>query len=84
MNPSMRWRAPSSSRREWTWADALARSMALRQRAGSAVQQGRDLEDVVEAAIVSLGLRFAARGRFEGSAGRSAPVDFRADTARCR
>jgi hypothetical protein len=66
----------AQAERQWTWADALARTMAPRQRAGRAVRQGRDLEDAVEVAIASLGLPFAPRGRFEGTAGRSAPVDF--------
>jgi hypothetical protein len=66
----------AQAEREWTWADVLASSMASRQRAGSAVQQGRALEDDVESAIASLGLAFAPRGRFEGVAGRTAPVDF--------
>jgi len=35
----------TQAERDWTWADVLARTMAPRQRAGSAVQQGRDLED---------------------------------------
>jgi hypothetical protein len=64
------------AQREWTWADVLARVMAPRQRAGSAIQQGRDLEDEVEAVITGIELDFVPRTRFEGSAGQSAPADF--------
>lgn len=56
--------------REWTWADALARVMAPRQRAGSAIKQGRALEDDVEAVIWALRLPFAPRTRFEGTGDR--------------
>jgi hypothetical protein len=62
--------------RDWTWADVVARSMSSRQRAGSAVAQGRALEDEVEAVIKSLGLQFLARTRFEGVGGATAPADF--------
>lgn len=62
--------------REWTWADVLARVMAPRQRAGSAIQQGRDLEDEVEAVIEGIGLAFVPRTRFEGAGGQTAPADF--------
>ncbi|MDP8910245.1 MAG: hypothetical protein M3N47_14285 [Chloroflexota bacterium] len=62
--------------REWTWADVLARVMAPRQRAGSAIQHGRDLEDDVQAVIDDLSLTFTARASFEGTAGQIAPADF--------
>ncbi len=62
--------------RQWTWADVLARGMAPRQRAGSAVQQGRNLEDDVERIISDLGLAFDARTRFHGTGGQTAPSDF--------
>jgi hypothetical protein len=62
--------------RGWTWADVLARGMSSRQRAGSAIAQGRALEDEVEAVIEALGLEFQARTRFEGSGGGTAPADF--------
>ena len=61
---------------EWTWADILARVMSPRQRAGSWVQQGRDLEDVVEDVIKGLGLPYVARTRFHGRADLTAPADF--------
>jgi hypothetical protein len=61
---------------EWTWADVLARVMAPRLRAGGWVQQGRDLEDAVEAAIKALGLPYVARTRFKGKADLTAPADF--------
>lgn len=64
------------SRREWTWADVLARGMSSRQRAGSAIAQGRALEDEVEAVIRALDLEFKARTRFEGTGGSTAPADF--------
>lgn len=62
--------------REWTWADVLARSMAPRQRAGSAIRQGRDLENAVERVIEGVGLPFAPRTRFEGTGTQTAPADF--------
>jgi len=62
--------------REWTWADVLARVMAPRQRAGHAIQQGRDLEDVVEQVIQEVGLPVKARTRFEGAGQETAPADF--------
>ena len=66
----------AQAQRTWTWADVLARTMSSRQRAGSAVMQGRALEDAVEAVLTTLGLSFTARGRFTGTASRTAPVDF--------
>lgn len=62
--------------REWTWADVLAQVMSPRSRAGSAIQQGRELEDQVEAVINSVPLPFVARTRFVGTNGASAPADF--------
>ena len=62
--------------REWTWADVLARVMAPRQRAGTSVQRGRDLEDAVEEHVAALGLPYVARTRFSGKAGTDAPADF--------
>lgn len=64
------------SQRQWTWADVLASVMAPRQRAGSAVRQGRDLEDEVESVIRLLGLDFEPRTRFDGAGGATAPSDF--------
>lgn len=64
------------SDRDWTWADVLARGMSSRQRAGSAIAQGRALEDEVEAVIEALELEFQARTRFEGTGGGTAPSDF--------
>jgi len=61
---------------EWTWADILARVMSPRQRAGGWVQQGRDLEDVVEDVIKGLGLPYVPRTRFQGRADLTAPADF--------
>lgn len=66
----------SQSSRQWTWADVLARVMAPRQRAGSAVRQGRDLEDEVESVIQKLEVDFQPRTRFEGAGGATAPADF--------
>lgn len=66
----------SQSDRDWTWADVLARGMSSRQRAGSAIAQGRALEDEVEAVIEALGLDFQARTRFAGTGGGDAPSDF--------
>jgi hypothetical protein len=66
----------AQSDRDWTWADVLARGMSSRQRAGSAIAQGRALEDEVEAVIEALGLGFKARTRFEGTGGGTAPADF--------
>lgn len=60
----------------WTWADALARTMASGQRATSAIEQGRALEDAVETVVAGLGLPFDPRTRFEGSGGRTGPADF--------
>ena len=64
------------SARTWTWADVLARVMAPRQRAGTSIQQGRDLEDAVEEQVSGLGLGYEARTRFIGKAGVDAPADF--------
>ena len=62
--------------RDWTWADVLAQVMSPRSRAGSAIQQGRDLEDRVEAVINAVPLPFAARTQFVGINALSAPADF--------
>jgi hypothetical protein len=64
------------SARDWTWADVLAQVMSPRGRAGSAIQQGRDLEDQVEAAIDAVSLPFVARTRFLGTNASTAPADF--------
>lgn len=64
------------SAREWTWADVLAQVMSPRSRAGSAIQQGRDLEDQVEAAINAVSLPFVARTTFVGINALSGPADF--------
>lgn len=69
-------RLQAHSEREWTWADVLARTMAPRQSASRAVQQGRDLEDVVEAHVAALGVGFRSRTRFTGRGNRTAPADF--------
>jgi hypothetical protein len=69
-------RLKDQAEREWTWADVLARGMSSRQRASSAVAQGRALEDEVEAVIELLGLRFQPRTRFQGTAAATAPADF--------
>jgi hypothetical protein len=66
----------AQSDRDWTWADVLARGMSSRQRAGSAIAQGRALEDEVEAVIKALKLEFQARTRFGGTGGGTAPSDF--------
>lgn len=66
----------AQAQRSWTWADVLARGMSSRQRAGSAIAQGRALEDEVESVIELLGLDFQARSRFEGVGGATAPADF--------
>lgn len=66
----------SQSSREWTWADVLARTMVPRQRAGGAIEQGRALENAVEAVIDAAGLASHPRTRFEGTAGQTAPADF--------
>jgi len=62
--------------REWTWADVLARVMAPRQRAASAIQQGRDLEDTVEKSLRSIGLHAEPRTQFKGAGQETAPADF--------
>lgn len=62
--------------RSWTWADVLARTMAPRQRATASIEQGRALEDVVEATVSSLKLPFKPRTRFDGTRGQSGPADF--------
>ncbi len=72
----------AQSTRTWTWADALARVMAPRQRAGTSVQAGRALEDAVEERIKVVGLVYEARGRFSGKAGATAPADFAIPTGR--
>jgi hypothetical protein len=64
------------SARTWTWADVLARVMSPRQRAGTSVQQGRELEDAVEEVIERLALPYVSRTRFAGKSGRDAPADF--------
>lgn len=64
------------SAREWTWADVLAQVMSPRSRAGSAIRQGRRLEDQVEAVINAVPLPFVARTRFVGTNAASAPADF--------
>lgn len=69
-------RLQAQSERQWTWADVLAKTMSPRQRAGSAVQQGRDLENVVEAQVSALGVTFELRTRFYGRGDRTAPADF--------
>ena len=66
----------AQSDRTWTWADVLARVMAPRQRAGTSVQQGRDLEDAVEEQIEALGQPYETRTRFSGRSGQTAPADF--------
>lgn len=66
----------AQAERDWTWADVLARGMSSRQRAGSAIAQGRALEDEVESVIRALDLKFKARTRFEGTGGSTAPADF--------
>lgn len=66
----------AQANRDWTWADVLARGMSSRQRAGSAIAQGRALEDEVEAVIEALGLGFKPRTRFKGTGGGAAPADF--------
>lgn len=66
----------AQSQRDWTWADVLARGMSSRQRAGSAIAQGRALEDEVESVIELLKLDFRARTRFTGAGGATAPADF--------
>ncbi len=66
----------TQARREWTWADVLARVMSPRQHAGTSVQQGRDLEDALEARVKALGLPYVARTRFVGRASQTAPADF--------
>jgi hypothetical protein len=68
------------STREWTWADVLARGMAPTHRAGSAVRQGRDLEDQVEDVIKKVGLSFSARTSFQGRSDEVAPSDFAVPT----
>jgi hypothetical protein len=60
----------------WTWADVLARIMAPRQRAGASIEQGRALEDAVQAILDDLKLGFVPRTRFEGTGGRTGPADF--------
>jgi hypothetical protein len=64
------------SSRVWTWADVLARTMAPRQRAGGAIEQGRALENAVEEVVQATGLAFVPRTRFEGTAERTGPADF--------
>lgn len=64
------------AQRQWTWADVLARVMSPRQHAGISVQQGRALEDAVEAQVSALGVSFGTRTRFTGKAGETAPADF--------
>lgn len=64
------------AQRQWTWADVLARVMSPRQLAGVSVQQGRALEDAVEAKVAALGVDFKTRTRFTGRAGETAPADF--------
>jgi hypothetical protein len=66
----------AQAQRKWTWADVLARVMSPRQQAGSWVQQGRALEDAVEARVQALNLPYVARTRFVGQAGQTAPADF--------
>ncbi len=66
----------AQAKREWTWADVLARVMSPRQHAGTSVQQGRDLEDAVEERVKALGLPYVPRTRFVGRADRTAPADF--------
>jgi len=66
----------AQSRRAWTWADVLARTMSPRQHAGGWVQQGRALEDAVEARVQALGVAYVPRTRFVGQAGQTAPADF--------
>lgn len=66
----------AQAHRDWTWADVLARVMSPRQHAGSWVQQGRALEDAVEARVQALGLPYAVRTRFVGQAQQTAPADF--------
>lgn len=66
----------AQAERTWTWADVLARVMSSRQQAGASVQQGRDLEDAVEAEVSALGVPFQTRTRFTGRGGQTAPADF--------
>jgi len=69
-------RLQAQAERKWTWADVLARTMAPRQSASRAVQQGRDLEDIVELQVAALGVGFESRTRFTGRGNRTAPADF--------
>jgi len=62
--------------RAWTWADVLARVMSPRQRAGSSIRQGRDLEDAVEERVRALGVPYVPRTRFKGKGEKDAPADF--------
>lgn len=66
----------AQAQRQWTWADVLARVMSPRQQAGVSIQQGRDLEDAVEAKVAALNIGYETRTRFTGKAGRTAPADF--------
>lgn len=61
--------------REFTYADVLTERFGARLRAGGAVRRGRELEDVVQGIVDSLGLPREMRTRFEGRGGATAPAD---------
>lgn len=63
-------------RGSYTFADVLIARAGSRERAGRAIGRGRQLEDIVESLIRSLGLPYRSRTRFVGTRGEDAPCDF--------
>lgn len=62
--------------REWSFADILVeRQQWSRKKATSAQGSGRNIEDIVEEVVKSLGLTVKMRTKFFGRGGRSAPCD---------
>lgn len=69
-------RVVASLSRDYTLADVLIARAASRSTAGSSIDAGRYLEDLVQEVIEVLGLPFEARTQFIGRGGETAPADF--------
>lgn len=61
--------------RQYGIADVLVARAGTRAAAAAAGQQGRKVEDEIEAVAQHLGLAYETRTRFVGRGGRSAPAD---------
>lgn len=61
--------------RSYDFADIVIARSATRRAAAAASATGRAVEDAIEAVAAKLGLPYAARTRFEGRNGSTAPCD---------